>query len=82
MRVTRFIDAAVAGVPADQPSSCSEASGAKVTLVEDIDRARAMSRWGLNKFVLPDFQFISRCSYFNYQREHVHVSHEPNSEGS
>ena len=77
MRVTRFIDAAVAGVPADQPFPQPEASGAKITLVEDIDRARAMSRWGLNKFVLPDFQFISRCSYFDYQREHVHVRTNP-----
>ena len=77
MRVTQFIEAAVAGVPADQPAPCPEPSGAKVTFVEDIDRARAMSRWGLNKFVLPDFQFISRCSYFDYQREHVHVRTSP-----
>ena len=77
MRVTHFIEAAVAGVPADQPSSCPEVSRAKVTLVEDIDRAQATSRWGLNKFVLPDFQFISRCSYFDYQREHVHIRTSP-----
>jgi hypothetical protein len=50
IRVTNFIEAAVAGVPTDQPSSFPEASGAKVTLVEDIDRAQVMSRWGLNKF--------------------------------
>jgi predicted RecB family nuclease len=72
-RVTKFIEAATAGVSTDQRSSSQEANGVKVTLVEDIDRARATSRWGLNKFVLSDFQFVSRCSYFDYQRERVHI---------
>jgi predicted RecB family nuclease len=77
MRVTHFIEAAAAGVPGDQPSSYPQPGGTKVTLVEDIDRARTTSRRDLNKYVLPDFQFISRCSYFDYQREHVQIRTSP-----
>jgi hypothetical protein len=32
---------------------------------------------GLNKYVLPDFQFVSRRSYFDYQRDHVYVRTSP-----
>jgi hypothetical protein len=77
MRVTHFIEDAAAGVTAHQTSSNSGAGSAKVSFVEDIDRAWATRRWGLNKFTLPDFQFVSQCSYFDYQREHVYVRTSP-----
>jgi predicted RecB family nuclease len=77
MRVTQFIEVAAEGASTDHRSSLPEANGVKVTLVEDIDRARATSRWGLSKFVLSDFQFVSRCSYFDYQRERVHIRTSP-----
>jgi hypothetical protein len=77
MKVTHFIETAAAGDQVDRPSSCPEASGAKVSFVEDIDRNRATRLWGLNKFVLADFRFVSRCSYFDYQKEHVHIRTRP-----
>ncbi len=77
IRVAHFIEDVAAGVTAIRTSSGSEAGSAKVTLVEDIDRARATRAWGLNKFALPDFEFISQCSYFDYQREHVYVRMSP-----
>ena len=77
MRVARFIEDAAEGVTAPQTLSSLDASSVKISFIEDIDRSRSTRLWGLNKFSLPDFQFVSKCSYFDYQRDRVYVRTSP-----
>jgi predicted RecB family nuclease len=48
-----------------------------VARVEDIDRLAYPVKWGPINFVHPDFGFVNRCSYFDYQRQHVFARTSP-----
>lgn len=41
--------------------------------VQDIDNRAYSRRWGRVNFVHPEYEFINRCAYFDYQRQRVFV---------
>jgi predicted RecB family nuclease len=72
-RVTEFLfgvaaKGAAAGAPAETRSD-----GCPVPDVQDADKMTFPARWGPASFFHPDFAHITKCSYFDYQRQRVYV---------
>ncbi len=41
--------------------------------VQDMDFSWRKRQWGQASFAIPDYEFINRCAYFDYQRAKVYV---------
>ena len=72
-KVTDFICAVCSWTQAGAEKPVSRNDGPQVALVHEIDRLTNIRKWGKNKFVHPEFNFINDCAYFDYQRERVFV---------
>ena len=72
-RVTEFVQAVCnwANSGASKPSGGTDSP--QVALVHEIDKLANDRKWGPNRFVHPEFNFINDCAYFDYQRERVFV---------
>ena len=44
-----------------------------VTWVADLDKLSGSQKWGDVNFFHPDYEYINRCAYFDYQRRRVFV---------
>lgn len=44
-----------------------------IAFVKDIEKSIDYHKWGSVNFVDPDYEFINKCAYFDYQRERVYV---------
>jgi predicted RecB family nuclease len=67
-RVTEFIRRAIG--PA---TSCPEVLGPDVATVQDLNTRARKTEWNRRSPFFPDFDFINKCAYFDYQRERVFV---------
>ena len=45
----------------------------RICRVQDIESPWRNPDWGPASFAIPDYEFINRCAYFDYQREKVYV---------
>jgi predicted RecB family nuclease len=70
-RVTEFIYTAVAAIDPAGESRQSAAGGPAIALVDEIDRLGSDRRRGRVRFFHPDFEHISNCAHFDYQRQRV-----------
>jgi predicted RecB family nuclease len=76
-RVTEFLfeiatKERTAGDPAGRRSG-----SAPVSDVLDADKLTFPPGWGATRFFHPDFAHITKCSYFNYQRQRVYARTNP-----
>jgi predicted RecB family nuclease len=72
-RVTEFVYAAFAGMSASFIPEPTGAGDPPVLRVQDIDRWANNRKWGRVNFFHPDYAFVNKCAYFDYQRERVYV---------
>jgi predicted RecB family nuclease len=72
-KVTEFIYAAIAAVDPARESRPGAEGGPALALVEEIDRLGSDRRRGRVHFFHPDFEHISHCAHFDYQRQRVFV---------
>jgi predicted RecB family nuclease len=76
-RVTEFLFAVAAnGRTADAPAECRPGAS-PVPDVLDADQLTFPPGWGPPRFFHPDFAHITKCSYFDYQRQRVYVRTHP-----
>jgi predicted RecB family nuclease len=59
------------GAESAQPAS--EKGEPPVAFVEDVEKLTDFYTWGRGNFVHPDYEYINKCAYFDYQRERVYV---------
>lgn len=67
-RVTEF----AASVACERTKETPGGQGAPAEVVYTADRRPAASgrfKWGCTEFCLPEFEFVNKCAYFDYQRE-------------
>ena len=75
-RVVEFVYSVIgrAALPPEVPAS--NADGVlqpTVTWVADLDKLSGSQKWGDVNFFHPDYEYINRCAYFDYQRQRVFV---------
>jgi predicted RecB family nuclease len=70
-RVTEYIYAARAIVDLAVESRPSTEGGPPVAPVQEIDRLGSEHRKGRVRFFHPDFEHVSKCAHFDYQRQRV-----------
>lgn len=51
----------------------NDGSYSAIAFVKDIEKSIDYHKWGSVNFVDPDYEFINKCAYFDYQRERVYV---------
>jgi hypothetical protein len=72
-RVAEFVDGVIARA-ATEAGSLAPAGGPPVVRVQDLkDHYPPARSWGKVQFVLPDFEHVNGCAYFDYQRERIYV---------
>lgn len=59
-------------------SKITENKNTKIAYVQDIVSETDRVEWGTPKFIHPDFKYINKCAYFDYQRERVFIRTSPN----
>ena len=72
-RVTEFIYTSIAVVDPAAESQPGAEGGPSIALVQEIDRLGSDRRRGRVRFFHPDFEHISNCAHFDYQRQRVFV---------
>ena len=75
-RVTEFLYAVVnktSSIPRTSITETGEDASSRIAQVEDLDDLAYPSKWGPVNFVHPDYKYVNRCAYFDYQRERVYV---------
>ncbi len=60
---------------AEAQTACHE--GHQVSRVEEIEPLSSRREWCRADFALPDFAFINKCAYFDYQRDRVFIRTSP-----
>ena len=69
-RVVQFLYKAVAGRTVGPHAAESEPQHARLAYLDD---NVLKSHWNYRSPLFPDFDYINRCAYFDYQRDHVFV---------
>lgn len=72
-KVTAFLQKTCAEVATPNAQLQQNVPGPQVALVSDLDRLANRERFGKFKSPNPDFAFVNKCAYFDYQRERVFV---------
>src|SRR5512135_394334 len=62
-------------VPYDEPDGGQPGigEGGGIPWVKATDALPDYRKWSRVRFACPDFDFINKCSYFDYQRQRVHI---------
>jgi len=72
-KVVEVVHIIIARPGAESAQPASEKGGPPVAFVEDVERLTDFYTWGRVNFVHPDYEYINKCAYFDYQRERVYV---------
>jgi predicted RecB family nuclease len=72
-RLTDFLHAVCAGTPTPPGPLPHDPVGPQVAQVQDLDKLAYSPKWGPANFVHPDFEFVNKCAYFDYQRQRVFI---------
>jgi len=71
--VTDHILDLTAGDNSTAPAKPASMTGLRVATVREFDERGRVRKWGEVKFVHPDYAFVNRCAYFDYQQQRVYV---------
>jgi predicted RecB family nuclease len=76
-RVTEVVYGIIAayGEPVGVQQGVGQGGG--VSWAKATDALPNYQRWSRVRFACPDFDFINKCSYFDYQRQRVHIRTSP-----
>ena len=72
-RVVGVVQMIIAKASSGSVLPTSEQGEPPVAFVKDIERLTDFYTWGKVNFVHPDYEYINKCAYFDYQRERVYV---------
>jgi hypothetical protein len=72
-RVTEVLAAIVTRANATPPSPLEEPNSPPIAFLEDVEKLSDFHTWGKVPFVHPDYEYINKCAYFDYQRERVYI---------
>jgi uncharacterized protein YprB with RNaseH-like and TPR domain len=72
-KVVEVVHIIIARPGAESAPPASEKGEPPVAFVEDVERLTDFYTWGGVNFVHPDYEYINKCAYFDYQRERVYV---------
>ncbi len=73
-KVTEVIRTAIAKPTTESTTSATSGSSQQVEFVKETETFTNRGfNWGNIKFFHPDYEFINKCAYFDYQREKVYV---------
>jgi predicted RecB family nuclease len=71
--VTEFVQAVSEAARSRGGATAGSPSGPSVAWADQVGMAPTHRRLGGARFNLPDFDYINRCAYFDYQREKVYL---------
>ena len=72
-RVTEFLFLVAARAKSGGRPTSGGPEGGPVPDAQNVDELRFPPKWGPARHFYPDFDRITKCSYFDYQRKHVYV---------
>lgn len=72
-RVTEVLAAIVNRANAATPPPLEEPNSPPIAFLEDVEKLSDFHTWGKVPFVHPDYEYINKCAYFDYQRERVYI---------
>ena len=72
-RVTEVIVAIVNRANAATAPPLEEPNSPSFAFLEDVEKLSDFHTWGKVPFVHPDYEYINKCAYFDYQRDRVYI---------
>jgi predicted RecB family nuclease len=72
-RVTEVLAAIVTRANAAPSPSLEEPHNPPIAFLEDVEKLSDFHTWGKVPFVHPDYEYINKCAYFDYQRDRVYI---------
>jgi hypothetical protein len=72
-QVTEFIGSRCLGTESPMIASGNNGASPPVAHVRDTEQPEATHKWGHTRFFYEDFDYINKCSHFDYQRDRVYV---------
>jgi len=72
-RVTEVMETIVNRADSATLPPSGEQNGPPITFMKDVEKLTDFHTWGNVPFVHPDYEYINKCAYFDYQRERVYI---------
>ena len=72
-RVTEVLTTIVNRANIAPPLPLEEPNGPPIAFLKDVEKLSDFHTWGKVPFVHPDYEYINKCAYFDYQRERVYI---------
>lgn len=72
-RVTEVLAAIVNRANAASSPALEEPHSPPIAFLEDVEKLSDFHTWGKVPFVHPDYEYINKCAYFDYQRDRVYI---------
>ena len=72
-RVTEVLAAIVTRANAASSPPLEEPHSPPIAFLEDVEKLSDFHTWGKVPFVHPDYEYINKCAYFDYQRDRVYI---------
>jgi predicted RecB family nuclease len=72
-RVTEVLATIVNRANAATPPPLEAPKGPPIAFLEDVEKLSDFHTWGKIPFVHPDYEYINKCAYFDYQRDRVYI---------
>ena len=72
-RVSEVLAAIVTRADAVTPPLLEEPNSPPIAFLEDVEKLSDFHTWGKVPFVHPDYEYINKCAYFDYQRDKVYI---------
>jgi predicted RecB family nuclease len=72
-KVVEIVQTIIAKGGSEPAPPAGEQSESSIAFVKDVEKLSDFHIWGKVNFVHPDYEYINKCAYFDYQRERVYV---------
>jgi predicted RecB family nuclease len=72
-RVTEVLATIVDRGNAATPPPLDKPNGPPIAFLKDVEKLSDFHTWGRVPFVHPDYEYINKCAYFDYQRDRVYI---------
>jgi predicted RecB family nuclease len=72
-RVTTVLAAIVTRANTATPPPLEEPTNPPIAFLADVEKLSDFYTWGKVPFVHPDYEYINKCAYFDYQRDRVYI---------
>ncbi len=72
-KVTELLQTIITKAGSETISLIDEREGPPIAFVKDVEKLTDYYKWGRVNFVHPDYEYVNKSAYFDYQRERVYV---------